>query len=109
MACKGDRRIGDPGGGGEPSGPQRIFQNLYKEFQILPNFPRNFEQKFMKIRKSAFLGGSGAEPPKLANLLKTYSKNQWKPPIFLKSCTNSERISFSTMRILIKCEVPLVV
>ena len=63
------------------------FREKSKGFKKFLKSMKNlqFSQKFVgKFRKYASVGGSGAEPTKLAKLLKTYSKNQWKPAIFLK-------------------------
>ena len=55
------------------------FKGNFAFFQILSNFWRKFGQKFIKIQKYAFVGGSGAEPPNLENFKKSYSQIQWKP------------------------------
>ena len=45
-----------------------IFSNAFK---ILSNFWQKCGQKFRNIKKYAFVGGSRAEPPTLANLWKS--------------------------------------
>ena len=81
--------------GGAP-GRQRIFQNFKKAMKILQyfdrkfaNFPKsffkilsNFSSKISKNLEICICLGSGEETPKPANLLKSFSKNQWKPAIF---------------------------
>ena len=79
-----------------------FYLNVFRIFQI---FRENLDSN-LGIFENLHLGGSGAETPKLANLLKIYSKNQWKPPIFWKFAPIPSD-SFITMRIFLKIRVSM--
>ena len=59
------------------------FAIFSKVFKFYRSFRENFCKKFGKFQKYAFVGGSrGGAPAKLANLFKTYPKNNRKPQVF---------------------------
>ena len=108
MACKGDRRIEDPEGGESRPDPREFFKIFTKNFK----FYRIFRKIWTKIYENSkicisrgFRGGAAEASQFIKNLL----EQSMETSHIFESCTNSERISFSTMRILIKFEVPLVV
>ena len=84
-ACKGGRGEWGPRGGAPYV--RKVF-NIFKKSMKIYNFLiiliENLGKNFDKFRNLHFYGVWRAEPLKLANLLNTYSINQWKPPIFWK-------------------------
>ena len=50
---------------------KRNFAIFLKFFKILSEFTRKFKGKLRKFWENAIVGGSSAEPPGLAKLLKT--------------------------------------
>ena len=66
-----------------------ILSNFFEVFQI---FRENLDNNLGKFENLHFTGFGWRSPPKLENLLESYSKNQWKPPIFWKFASILSRV-----------------